>query len=487
MLKRQKYKFQTLLLAAIFLLVGCSENVTDKMDEVSRPQVDLSPRFIQVESMPVIEILAGQVTFQWPGESYSLYEEDQELYALSHDLNTMVHLLPERRQIQVNHWETAVEFMEKQQFEPTRVYPLLQGFLTVGRFSDKHSGLVHFRNLQDENPVILQAKIPDDEGTPPDFLLSPDGSKIVFFDEVSGSLAAYHTVTGRMTQLTPLTVHWFCHDWTSQVTISPKGGYLLVEQQDCDETHPQQFITYGADSGRQIHAFLPGIRPQMNLEETTIAFLLNPGARKIDDQSSKPVQVGIYSLDRRETQFLNQVSEGYSIIGKPVFSETYPYLLYGALPVDTDSENPDNTGKMITYHLNQQVQQTQVQQYGDLMEASESIYFNYPWLVYPLQQDDSRVVIIHHFEDEWTEVIDAIEPWEALPTGQITYFTGNAESGFVYMKHRQLIHFQSGSQRMLFEIPEMHRVKQVLTYRRWQVVVLETPTGDWQTIFPAHF
>lgn len=482
MRNRSKDGIRALVLAVLFLLAGCAGKGTDDMEEAGRPQVDLSPRFIPAKSEPFFDETAGETMFQWPGEDYSLYVENQELYAFSQDLGTKVHLFPERQRVQANHWEAAAIFMEANGFKPTGFHPMLEGFVVTGEINENSSGLVHFRSLKDESPVVLPAKAADQKGHEPAFIRSPDGSKIAYFDETAGSLAAYHVVTGRITRLTALTADWLSDEWTRQTTFSPKGGYLLVEQMDDDGRHLHQFITYGADSGRQIHALLPGIAPQMNVEETKIAFLLDPDARKENEQAFRLVQVGTYSLDRRETQFINRVTPEYHIFGKPVFSETYPYLLYGARPIHDNTESLKTEEKLITYHLNQQVQQTQVIQNGHLVETEGSIYFDYPWLVYPLQQEQATAIVFHQFEKEWTEVVGDIQPWEELLTGEVTYFTGTAATGFTYVQHHQLIHFKEGVQQVLLTLPESYSVKQVLPHRQWHIVLLETLAGDRQTV-----
>ena len=465
-------------------MVACGNGTPAPVEEPSRTGYDPSNLFLPSQKQPELTTNETGIHFHWPGEEWHLFKHLDEFSAFDQSMSLHVHLQLARQNLKADELEWRMDEWSTEEFLIQGLEPLMEGILLWGK-NGEEGVLVHLQNLESGQHKILTRV---QEGVP-QHLISQDRSKVAYVHPEEGRIAAYHTVTGRITVLSDIDPDHLCGEWNQYLRFSPLGGYITVEKFDCEKDLPIQFTTYGADSGRLIHQPIPGVNPRWDPEERTIAFILNPSWMPLQkDNANVPseevkeeetvksstqeqwVQIGVYSLERRGMNFLNRVPDGYQIVSIPVFSQNEAFLLFA---IGNEKEQ-----KLVAHHLERQVQQTLVlPESSRIMPGDEWCNFTYPQLIVPVLRGEDPTLFFYHYEMGIKDLVDSVSSWGKDSDSEV-YLSGSYETGYYYLQEGRLMHADRGNHRMVADLPTGTNLKEIVLADSWLALVLLSETGE---------
>ncbi|MDW7671290.1 MAG: hypothetical protein SCK57_09175 [Bacillota bacterium] len=462
-----------LLIISVAIAAGCSRDLPQAEREEAKPEIKLDPLFLPDRQVPTLTTGDAGLVFQWPGETWDIFEDVSGIYVVDQALEYRMDLQLKRQQLNILELAWRADEFSVENVIIRKIEPLLEGFLLTAENRQGTGLLIHLRNLESGDMELLT----ENPAGSLLHLISPDGSKVAYQSADQGIVTTYHTVTGRKMVLAALTQDQFCGDWTEQTRFSPLGGYVTVEMPDCETGRPVQFTTYGADTGRLIHQPLPGKSPRWDPDERKIVFIIQPDAASDTALEDDRTQLAVYFLDRRELQFLNRVQEGFQIHEAPIFSRQDPLLLYAVARTEEQ--------KLVMYHLDRQVQQTLPLPGPDQVPVSEDGWlFVYPLLVVPVVTGEATALFIYDYQSELMEMMPSVSAW-VDSWEQTRYLMSDGGSGFYYLSDNRLMHTAGGNHQVIMTLPPGSSLEDLMVSQQQLMVVMRSGKGDKTAVFPG--
>lgn len=467
-------KFTTIVLIVIMLiLAGCVDKTQEESIGPGISDINLDPVFLLTQKQPAITEELEGVRFFWPGKNWVLIKDESGLYALASDLSHRINLEPNRKEVEAIPLLWFEEGEQREAFEIVEMVSLEKGVLLVTQHQDTSYGLVHLREIMEGQLEWLMT----DALELPTYLMSQDKTKVIYKEVPKGHLYAYHAVTGRKTPFPELNDDRLCVDWTDQIKVSPMGGYLTYQEMDCVTKHPIQFTIVGADSGRIIRNNLPGIQPVWDHHDQQILFqlMIGDGENTEETERTVPQQLGMYSMQTREVDFFNRITNGYWLSGSPVFSEDSRYMVYG---VTKETEH-----RLIIHHILQQHQQSMLlPESTAAAETEQWAFMNDQLLALVMKGETGHQLFLHHIVSELTEIVGPIDHW-TKSDGKISWFSHHQSPDIYYVREGKLMQAKEGNHRPMLTIPKGTKITDIDEWNDWLLITVETSQDQKQLHF----
>ncbi len=172
-----------------------------------------------------------------------------------------------------------------------------------GRLMTKADGGLYHVDLDGKENKVSSAFSAIEGRT--DFIVSEDGSKLLYYVLDSHDMATYHMKTGKKKVVSETLPDHLKTALKPYVSLSPKGGWFYIGRPG-QEGAKDTYDVYGADSARLYYKQLEAAYPVWSPTDETIAFFWNGGDL---DPAVKNTRVGYILLSKKEIVYFDTVRD----------------------------------------------------------------------------------------------------------------------------------------------------------------------------------
>lgn len=176
---------------------------------------------------------------------------------------------------------------------------------------DGRPGLYH-KSLQGKLVRISSSFVP---GEAPEFKLSDDASKLIYYVSESDQLATYDLAAQKKKVIPGRFTETVAADFQNSVSLSPLGEYFMIYDSRGD-LRSHTLNVYGADSGRLYAGDIQGVLPVWAPDDRRLAFVYS--GQLADSTEVTGTRVGYIKLPEKEIVYYDKLGED-EIVAKPLF------------------------------------------------------------------------------------------------------------------------------------------------------------------------